>query len=70
MDWTASFSLNIPGVEGTFIVPEGGSFSLPYDPEAAKKPYKFKSKKENKIEIEYDKGGKKSTIELDIPAVK
>lgn len=66
-DWTGSFSLDIPGMETPFSIPEGGSFSLPYDPEAAKKPYKFKSKKDNKVEIEYEADGEKSTIELDIP---
>ncbi len=65
-DWTGSFSLDIDGSNSSFDVPEGGSFSLPYNPEAKLKPYKFKSKEGNRVEIEYDVNGKKSTIELDI----
>ena len=57
------------GIDGStpFPVPEGGSFSLPFDENAELKPYKFKSKKGNKAEIEFDDKGKKSTCELDIP---
>lgn len=68
-DWSATFSLGIDGTR-PFDVPEGGMFSLPFDDKAKTKPYKFKSKKENKAEIEYEEDGKKLTIELDIPAEK
>lgn len=69
-DWTGSFSLDIEGSSAPFPVPEGGSFSLPYDEKAKLMPYKFKSKKGNLAEIEYDMKGKKSSIELDIPPTK
>ncbi|MGJ8657091.1 MAG: Amuc_1099 family pilus-like system protein [Akkermansiaceae bacterium] len=69
-DWTGTFLLDISGLDTPFSVPEGDSFSLPYNPEAPKKPYKFKSKKDNKVEIEYEVDGRKSTIELDITPVK
>ena len=69
-DWTATLLLDIPGADTSFEVPEGGSFSLPYDEGAELKPYDFKSKKGNKAEIEYELNGKKSTKELDIPAKK
>ena len=69
-DWTATLLLDIEGSGTQFNIPEGGSFSLPYDEEAKLKPYKFKSKKGNKAEIEYDVDGKKFTVELDIPPKK
>jgi hypothetical protein len=69
-DWSASFLLDIPGAGGPFVVPEGGSFSLPYDQEAQLKPYTFKSKNGKKAEIEYEVDGKKFTVELDIPETK
>lgn len=69
-DWTETFFLDIEGDRKQFDIPEGESFSLPYDAEAKVKPYKFKSHKGNKAEIEYDVDGKKSIIELDIPPTK
>jgi hypothetical protein len=69
-DWTAILLLDIDGSRTPFNIPEGGSFSLPYDEDAKMKPYKFKSKKDNKAIIEYDNAGEKSTIELDIPQKK
>ena len=67
-DWTATFMLDIEGKNTEFKVPEGDVFSLPYDSESAKKAYKFRSKKDSLAEIEYDVDGKKSTVELAIPA--
>lgn len=68
-DWSVTFLLGIDGAT-PFSVPEGGTFSLPFDEKAKEKPYLFKSKKENKAEIEYEVGGKKMSVELDIPATK
>jgi hypothetical protein len=69
-DWSATFLLDIPDAGPPFTVPEGGSFSLPYDKDAKSKPYKFKSKKDNQAEIEYEVEGKKLTDELEIPPTK
>lgn len=69
-DWALNLFLDINGERTPFVVPEGGSFSLPYNELAKKKPYKFKSIQDYKAEIEYEVGGKKSTIELDVPRKK
>jgi len=65
-DWTTTLLLDIDGSRTPFDVPEGGMFSLPHDDEDQPKTYRFKSKKDNKVEIEYDVKGKKLTVELDI----
>ncbi len=68
-DWSASLLLGIDG-SIPFNVSEGASFSLPFDGNSKEKPYLFKSKKENKAEIEYEVDGKKVTTEIEIPATK
>ena len=65
-DHTATLQLNIAGEDTEFKVPEGGMFSLPHDDDKKPKSYKFKSKKDGKVEIEYDLKGEKSSIDLEI----
>ncbi len=65
-DHTATLLLDVDGARKSFKVPEGGMFSLPHDDDKKPKSYKFKSKKDGKVEIEYDLKGEKSSIDLEI----
>lgn len=63
MDSTVELTLQALGQnDQSFKVEESGSFSLPFDPKAAKKPYLLKTVdlKQSKVEVEYtDKEGNK-----------
>ncbi len=69
-DWTATFMLDVSGLDTPFSVPEGDTFSLPYNAEEKKKPYKYKSRKGNKAEIEYQAKNKRLTTDFEIPQKK
>ncbi|GAA5495651.1 hypothetical protein Rhal01_01830 [Rubritalea halochordaticola] len=66
-DYSANLRLNALGQQDkTFKLEEGESFSLPYDPKAAVKPYKLKSIKPDgsgsyQLEFEYEEDGQKKT---------
>ncbi len=64
-DWKTKLSLNIKGLDTPFEVPEGESFSLPHDPDAEERPYRYLSNRDGGIVIEYQKNGQKTTINLD-----
>ena len=69
-DWKAKMSvkINVAGVNKQFSLAEGDSFSLPFDPDAKEKPYKFLYLKDEKFLLfEHNVKGLPSPLELPIP---
>lgn len=69
-DYSARLYLDTPTEEGNkFSVEEGMSFSLPYDPDAAEKPYTLKEIQNDgtKLLLQWENNGETKQLELDVP---
>jgi len=72
-DWKAKMyvKIDLPGVNKQFSLAEGDTFSLPFDPDAKIKPFKFLRLKDDKVLLfKHNIKGLKSPLEIPKPSKK